>query len=265
MSEAAAWTEGIAAAGRVTWREARRLGCATGRAARDLVAKVNPDVYREAGFTAIQAYSLVLPRREAVRALPSDGFPPLVLVHGLGGNRGTWLPLRLFLRALGRRRVYAFGYEQGTIQEHAERLAAFVGEVLAATGEPRADVVAHSLGGIVARYAVQRLGLAAKVGTLVTLASPHGGTYAACYANTALTRALRPDSAVLADLNAGDPAAFPVRLVAVYSDRDVYVVPKERMTHPAAENLFLPGLSHTQHLVSARVFRAVAEALRGGA
>ena len=52
-----------------------------------------------------------------------------------------------------------------------------------------------------------------------------------------------------------------MRFVSIFSNRDVYVVPAQGMTHPAAENVFLPDLSHSQYLVSPRVFRAVASCL----
>jgi len=36
------------------------------------------------------SYSLLLPRREHVVDRGADEFLPIVLVHGLGGNRGAW-------------------------------------------------------------------------------------------------------------------------------------------------------------------------------
>ncbi len=236
-------------------------GRSIGLAVRGAVGAVNPDVWREIGFVSLSAYSLLLPKRETVVDRGADGYPPLVLVHGLGGNRGCWTPLRWFLRLNGRRAVYAFGYEGGEVEDHAAGLRDFVAHVCKATGTPRVDIVAHSLGGIVARYAIQRLGLAGQVRKLVTLATPHQGTYAAHYANTSLTRPLRPDSPLMSEINGADWRDTGVQLVAIHSNRDVYIVPNERMTHPAADNIFVPGISHSQHLVSPAVFRVVAAQL----
>ena len=228
------------------------------------LAKVNPDVFRELAWVSSNVYTLLMPRREQIVDRGDDGRLPVVLVHGLGSNRGTWTPLRAFLRLHGHRRLYAFGYEAGSIEEHGRNLAAFIDEVLAATGAAKVDLVAHSLGGIVSRYALQRAGAANKVRQLITLASPHGGTYAAFYANTLLTRSLRPESEIIADLNRDDLTAVPWKFTAVYSDRDVYVVPKEMMTHPAAENIFVPDISHTQHLAAPVVLREVLLKLSDG-
>lgn len=236
---------------------AKKIGTAIGR----LFEKVNPDVWRELAYVTASSYSLVLPRREQVVDRGTDGFLPIVLVHGLGGNRGLWWPLRFFLRMNGRHRVYAFGYEDGTIERHAEDLKGFIHSVLETTGEGQVDIVAHSLGGIISRYAIQRLGLVGSVRTLVTMATPHQGTYAAHYANTTLTRSLCPESDVIQGLNADDPAALPTRFFSIYSNRDVYVIPAEKMIHKAAENVFLPDVSHSQYLVSPQVFRVVAACL----
>jgi len=237
----------------------KKVGAGIGR----LFEKVNPDVWRELGYVTMSSYSLLLPRREEVVDRGADGLVPLVLVHGLGGNRGLWWPLRLFLRVNGHRRIYAFGYEDGTIEDHAKSLKDFVDSILRATAETRVDIVAHSLGGIISRYAIQRLGLRDTARTLVTMATPHQGTYAAQYANTTLTRPLRPDSDVICDLNAEDLTGYPMWFFSIFSNRDVYVVPAEGMTHPGAENVFLPDVSHSQYLVSPQVFRVVASCLTG--
>lgn len=229
-----------------------------GRGIRQTLAKVNPDVWREMIFTSVQAYSLVLPRRETIVDRGPDDFLPVVLVHGLGGNRGCWLPLRWYLRLLGHRRLYAFGYEDGAVAENAEPLRAFIEQVRRETKQEQVDIIAHSLGGLIARYAIQRLDQAMGVRTLITMATPHRGTYAAQYANTPVMWELRPDSELLAELNGDDWGQYPTRLVAIYSNRDVYVVPAEHMTHTQAESIFLPGLSHSQYLVSPVAFRTVA-------
>jgi len=251
----------VGAAALAAGRCVGRGGAAFGRGVKQVVGMVNPDVWKEFGTVSASAYSVFLPRREAVVPRPADGFAPVVLVHGLGGNRGLWLPFRAYFRLLGRRRVYAFGYEGGTIEGHADSLVAFVEEVKSATGEPQVDLVAHSLGGIIARLAIQRHGLSDSVRVLVTLATPHQGTHAAQYANTELTLPLRPQSSLMRDLNADDLKNWPVRFVTISSDRDVYVLPHEAQTHPDARNLVIPGLAHSGHLLSLDVFRTVAELL----
>jgi triacylglycerol lipase len=67
----------------------------------------------------------------------------------------------------------------GTVPERAQALAEFVSEI----DERRVLVIGHSMGGLDARYALSKLGLAARVSALVTVATPHRGS---CLANTTL-------------------------------------------------------------------------------
>jgi triacylglycerol lipase len=60
----------------------------------------------------------------------------------------------------------------GSVATRAAELAAFVRDLPAR----RVNVVAHSMGGLDARYAVARLGLAGKVASVVTVGTPHLGT-----------------------------------------------------------------------------------------
>ncbi|MFL5263359.1 MAG: esterase/lipase family protein, partial [Anaeromyxobacteraceae bacterium] len=60
----------------------------------------------------------------------------------------------------------------GSIAARAEALAACV----RALDAPRVNIVAHSMGGLDARLAIARLGLAGRVASLTTIGTPHRGT-----------------------------------------------------------------------------------------
>lgn len=55
----------------------------------------------------------------------------------------------------------------------AERLAEFIDKVLEATGAQKVDIVAHSMGGVVARSAIKNYGVANKVRRLITVGTPN--------------------------------------------------------------------------------------------
>ncbi len=59
-----------------------------------------------------------------------------------------------------------------SIADRAAELIAFVRAIPA----PRVNLVAHSMGGLDARYALARLGLASRVASLTTIGSPHRGS-----------------------------------------------------------------------------------------
>jgi pimeloyl-ACP methyl ester carboxylesterase len=151
---------------------------------------------------------------------------PIVLVHGYGGSRASWLPLERVLRRAGFVNVHAATYNAMTtsLDDIARRLATRCHEAMEAAGTDHLHLVGHSLGGVVVRYAVQRLGLAGDVRTAVTVAAPHRGTHVASLGWGAVARALRPASPILEDLER-DTDAAGVRWVAYYSDHDLIVSP----------------------------------------
>jgi triacylglycerol esterase/lipase EstA (alpha/beta hydrolase family) len=118
---------------------------------------------------------------------PGSAHPyPVVLVHGTFENMDdNWQAAAPLLANHGYC-VFAFNYGgatagsdiQGTgdIAAAAGQLAAFVDQVLAATGAPKVDIVGHSQGGMMPRYYIDNLGGAATVHTLVGIAPSNYGT-----------------------------------------------------------------------------------------
>src|SRR5436305_1936675 len=102
---------------------------------------------------------------------------PVVLVHGYGGHRSHWLSLELELRRAGFVNVRTVTYNPVTksLGAIARALTTTCHEALQAAGSDHLHLVGHSLGGVVVRYAVQRLALAPAVRTAVTVAAPHRG------------------------------------------------------------------------------------------
>lgn len=74
-----------------------------------------------------------------------------------------------------------------SVPERAQALAAFVRGL----PEERVNVIAHSMGGLDARFAIAHLGLGDKVAALVTVATPHQGTPVAVLAGQGPMRPLR--------------------------------------------------------------------------
>ncbi|HEV7584213.1 MAG TPA: alpha/beta fold hydrolase [Solirubrobacteraceae bacterium] len=183
---------------------------------------------------------------------PSAAHPrPVVLVHGTFVDMSNdWQALSPLLYDNGYC-VFALDYGSsngsgqlgiyatGEIAQSAEQLAAFVRQVLSATGARKVDLVGHSQGGMMPRYYLRFLGGAAKVHTLVGLSpSNHGttvdglftlaslipgataffGTCTACEEQAA-------GSSFLAKLNAGGDTVSGVRYTVIQSANDTVVTP----------------------------------------
>jgi triacylglycerol lipase len=106
---------------------------------------------------------------------------PVVLVHGLFGfdeirvGKGRHAYFRGVAAALakgGRTVVHARLAPIGTIETRARELAGCVQGI----ADRRVIVLAHSMGGLDARWAIARLGLDRKVAALITVGTPHRGT-----------------------------------------------------------------------------------------
>ena len=191
---------------------------------------------------------------------------PIILVHGLVDNRSIFTLLRRALRRRGFGRVLTLNYSPLTqdVRSVARRLEQLVERTCEETGYERVHIVGHSLGGLIARYYVQRLGGDARVHTLCTLGSPHGGTFAAHLLPHRLVKQLRPGSDVLAELAQPAPG-LRTRFVAFWSDLDQLIVPKRsaRIDHPdlMARNVLLNGVGHMSLPIDGRVVREIAALL----
>jgi predicted alpha/beta hydrolase family esterase len=196
--------------------------------------------------------------------------PPVLLLHGFIDNRSVFALLRRSLARCGWRHVHALNYSPFTldIRQAARLLARHVEELRARTGQERVDIVAHSLGGLIARYYVQRLGGDSRVRTLITLGTPHSGTNALpWFGPHPLVRQMRPDSDLMAEL-AMPAAECATRFVAFWSDADQLMSPVStaRIDHPDlnARNVEVHGIGHLTLSVHGAVAADIRRALLDG-
>lgn len=189
------------------------------------------------------------PRRAAQRTV--------VLVHGYLANRSTLLPLAGYLRWRGFPQVLSFNYRSS---HGVERSAISLRDYLRRhVRGGRIDLVCHSLGGLVARVYLQQLGGARRVDRCITLATPHQGTYNSYWVASRVGSDLRPDSLLLARLEASRHRASPVRFLSVVAGSDNLVVPRVFAAHE--EVVRIPEVGHVGLLFSPRVLRLVADRL----
>ncbi|MFG3248347.1 esterase/lipase family protein [Streptomyces sp. NPDC048187] len=199
--------------------------------------------------------------------LPVAVSPPVVLLHGFIDNRSVFLLLRRSLVQHGRHEIESLNYSPLTcdIRIAAELLGRHIEEICERTGSERVDVVGHSLGGLIARYYVQRLGGDRRVRTLVTLGTPHAGTKVVPLANAhPIVRQMRPGSALIEELTGPAPGCR-TRFVSFWSDLDRVMDPLETacLDHPdlSVENVRVSGIGHLALPVHPTVATGIRQAL----
>ncbi len=193
---------------------------------------------------------------------------PVVLVHGLIDNRSIFAVMRRSLRRRGFAQVCSWNYSplSSDVARCAAELGAHIERVCEQTGHERVHVVGHSLGGLIARYHLQRQGGDRRMESLVTLGTPHQGSVLAHVVPTPLIRQLRPGSAVLQELAEPMPGCR-TQVTAVYSDLDQIVLPTAsgRCEHHdlAARNVLVRGVGHMSLPIHRGVVDEVAATLAG--
>ncbi|MFB7929034.1 MULTISPECIES: triacylglycerol lipase [Streptomyces] len=211
-----------------------------------------------------RAPAAVPPSTDGAAQLPTEAKPPVLLLHGFIDNRSVFVLLRRSLAQHGRQQIESLNYSPLTcdIRAAAELLGRRVEEICERTGARQIDVVGHSLGGLIARYYVQRLGGDARVRTLVTLGTPHSGTRVAPLADAhPIVRQMRPGSPVLEELTRPAPDCR-THFVSYWSDLDHVMDPLEtaRIDHPdlTVQNVRVTGIGH----LALPVHPAVANGIR---
>jgi triacylglycerol lipase len=108
---------------------------------------------------------------------------PIVLMHGFNAAPDSWWSFNAVEEALAADGHVAYEtttYPFRSVHDRASLIAAQLDEILAT--HERVHIVAHSMGGLDARYLVSTLGYADRVASITTLATPHGGTPVADFA-----------------------------------------------------------------------------------
>ena len=191
--------------------------------------------------------SLPLPSADGAAQLPTESKPP-VAQHG-------------------RQQIESLNYSPLTcdIRTAAELLGRHIEEICERTGSRQVDIVGHSLGGLIARYYVQRLGGDLRVRTLVTLGTPHSGTRVVPLANAhPIVRQMRPGSELLEELTRPAPDCR-THFVSFWSDLDHLMDPLETacIDHPdlMVQNVRVSGIGHLALPVHPAVATGIRQAL----
>ena len=189
----------------------------------------------------------------------------IVFVHGFICNRGFWNP---WMRSLNAARIpfVAVNLEPvfGAIDHYAEIIEKAVSALSAATGQPPV-IVAHSMGGLAVRAWLHHQGADHRVHRVITIGSPHRGTWIGRFAHTPNARQMRLDARWHQDLMGLETRSRRELFICYYSNCDNIVFPASTATLPDAENRHISGVAHVHLAFQSQIYDDVIRCVNAGA
>jgi triacylglycerol esterase/lipase EstA (alpha/beta hydrolase family) len=186
------------------------------------------------------------------------GIRPILLVHGYRMNWIVWLYMLRRFSQDGHLNVRAINLPRGTdLETQSVALAHEIDALLARSGARHVDIVAHSMGGIVARLLIQG-DYATRIRKLVTIGTPHKGSHLALLGIGPEAQQLTPQSKILERLNA---APLLDAITSLGSSHDTLVLPTLAAIYNPDTHTEFTFLGHNAMLVSDQVYAGVRDIL----
>lgn len=187
---------------------------------------------------------------------------PVVLIHGIFRKAYVFNRMAKYLKERGWD-VHRFDIVPNTSIVGLDRLAQQIKTYVDQTFAPDQpiDLIGLSMGGLISRYYVQRLGGLDKIQRFITIASPHHGTYMAYLLPFIGSVQMRPGSDFLADLNGDVQQLEQVNFSSLWTPYDFVIVPAQSSIMPVGKNIKLSVFPHAMMVRSNSTLVTVEKAL----
>ncbi|MHC5777725.1 esterase/lipase family protein [Nostoc sp.] len=187
---------------------------------------------------------------------------PVLLIHGIDDTEAVFHKMRAYLIEWGWS-VYSLDLVPNNGDVGLDELAKQVADYITATFAPeqRLDLVGFSMGGIVSRYYIQRLGGIHRVQRFITISSPHHGTVVAYGSWRPGCVQMRPDSIFLKDLNSDAVILGQLDFTSIWTPYDLMIVPANSSQMSVGREVIVPVALHPWMLTDSRSLAVVAAAL----
>ncbi|MDJ1174218.1 lipase family alpha/beta hydrolase [Roseofilum capinflatum] len=187
---------------------------------------------------------------------------PVLLIHGIFRKAYVFNRMVKYLKERGWD-VHRFDVVPNTSVVGLDRLAQQIKTYVDQNFAPDQpiDLIGLSMGGLVSRYYVQRLGGLDKIQRFITIASPHHGTYMAYLLPFIGAVQMRPGSQFLADLNGDVQQLEKVKFSSLWTPYDFVIVPAQSSIMPVGTNIKLCVFPHAMMVRSTSTLVTVEKAL----
>ncbi|MBO3461790.1 esterase/lipase family protein, partial [Aetokthonos hydrillicola] len=183
---------------------------------------------------------------------------PVLLVHGIFDTGRVFDSMIPYLKNRGWT-VYDLDLLPNNGNGRLDHLAEQVADYVNSTFLPQQpiDIVGFSMGGIVSRYYVQRLGGINRVERFITLSAPNNGTWVAfCHLGAGCIQ-MRPNSTLLEDLNRDAAMLEQINFTSIWTPYDLMIVPANSSRMPVGRQITVPVWTHAAMLTDRRSLAAV--------
>jgi triacylglycerol lipase len=190
---------------------------------------------------------------------------PILLVHGILDTGRRFSKMQAALSAHGFDPLHAMNIippdASISMEAMAGQVQAEVRALQQSTGAAKVDIVAFSMGTLVVRYFLQKMGGRADIRHFVSISGPHHGTWTAYLGWNVGSRQMRPGSAFLQKLNSESDPWGDVKVFSFWTPHDRTIIPPSSSILPDAQNRSFNVLIHHWMLSDKQVIEAVVEAL----
>lgn len=183
---------------------------------------------------------------------------PVILVHGIWDTKAIFNTLSAHLSQLGWP-VHSLNLTPNDGSLGLDSLAKQLADYISQTFDPEQaiDIVGYSMGGIVSRYYVQRLGGINRVQRFITISSPHSGTLTAYSLPLPGYLHMRPDSDLLRDLNQDITMLKRINFTSMWTPFDMMILPAKSSQMPIGKEVKLKVLLHRQMVTDPQSINAL--------
>ncbi len=188
---------------------------------------------------------------------------PVILIHGIWDTKTIFNKMSAHLTELGWC-VHSLNLTPNDGSLGLDSLAKQLADYISQTFEPEQaiDIVGYSMGGIVSRYYVQRLGGIHRVQRFITISSPHSGTLTAYSLPLPGYLDMRPNSGLLRDLYQDVTMLKHLNFTSMWTPFDVMILPAHSSKMPVGKEVKVNVLLHRQMVTDSLSINALVEELK---
>jgi triacylglycerol lipase len=188
---------------------------------------------------------------------------PVLLIHGIDDTDVVFHKMIPYLKSHGWL-VHSLNLVPNNGKVGLDRLAQQVADYIEKNFQPgqAIDLVGFSMGGIISRYYIQRLGGVQRVQRFITISSPHRGTVTAYARPNAGGNQMRPKSPFLNDLNQDLAQLEQLNFTSIWTPLDLMILPAKSSQLPVGKEIKLQVGGHAWMVTDRRSLSAVAKALQ---